>query len=61
MQLHPLEKIGWANLVRCGRNLGKIKAKFGQKRSDLGKIKVLHSQKHSISYVYAYEQKENAF
>jgi len=28
---------------------GQIKAKFGQKRLDLGKIKILYPQKHSIS------------
>jgi len=32
--------------------LGKIEAKFEQKWSDLGKIKTLHPQKHSISYGY---------
>jgi len=39
----------WAELWR---NLDKIEAKFGQKWLDLGKIKILHPQKHSIFYGY---------
>jgi len=34
------------------QNLGKIEAKFGQKWFDLGKIKILHPQKHLFSYGY---------
>jgi len=30
--------------------LGNIEAEFGRKWLDLGKIKLLHPQKHSISY-----------
>jgi len=33
--------------------LDKIKAKLGQKCLDLSKIKILHPQKHSITYGYA--------
>jgi len=40
----------WANLIRFGQNFGKINVKFGKIWSDLGKIKTLHLQKHSISY-----------
>jgi len=39
----------WSKLRR---NLGKIEVKFGQKWLDLGKIKILHPQKHSISFGY---------
>jgi len=90
MQLYPLTKIVWANLVRFGQiwvkfgqnwseiwaklirfgqiwlNLVKIEAKYGQNLVkilakmikfgqiwlDLGKIKILHPQKHLISYSY---------
>jgi len=62
-----LSKIFWAKLIKFGRNLSKIKEKFGQKWPDLskvevkftrfrqiwldsGKIKILHPQKHSITY-----------
>jgi len=57
-----LAKIFGAKLIRFGQiwlNLGKIRrmdkieAKFEQKRLDLGKIKILHPQKHSISNGYA--------
>jgi len=50
---HISSKIVWTKLVRLGQiwlNLGKIEAKFGQKRLDLGKIKILHPKKYSISY-----------
>jgi len=42
------------DLVEFGRNLGKIKVKLGKKWIDLGKIKILHPQKHSISYGYGH-------
>jgi len=35
-QPHPLANIFWANLVRFGQKLAKIKAKFGQKWLDFG-------------------------
>jgi len=44
MQPHPVAKIF----------LGKVKAKFGQTWFELGKIKILHPQKHSISYGYVW-------
>jgi len=40
----------WLDLEKIWLNLDKIKAKFGQNWLDLGKIKILHPQKHSISY-----------
>jgi len=35
--LGKIDKI-WINLTRFGQNLGRIEAKFGQKRLDCGKI-----------------------
>jgi len=32
--------------------MGKIQAKFKQKRLNLGKIEILHPQKHLVSYGY---------
>jgi len=46
-----LGKFGWI-WAKLKRNLGKIEVKFGQKWLYLGKIKILHPQKHSISYGY---------
>jgi len=39
----------WANLVRFELNLDKIKAKFGQKRLDLGKIEVKFVQMFGLN------------
>jgi len=39
-------------LVGFGQSKGKIEAKFGQRGLDLGKIKILHPQEHSIPYSY---------
>jgi len=40
----------FANFSKLNQNLGKIVSKFGQKLLDLGKITILHPQKHLIFY-----------
>jgi len=46
----------WLDLCEIKLNLGKFEAKFGlisgAIRLNLGKIKILHPQKHSIFYGY---------
>jgi len=48
MQPHPLANFIWAKLIR-----------FGQIWLDLSKIKILHLQKHSISYGYVFSTYSN--
>jgi len=52
VQSHPLAKIFWANFWL---DLGKIKAKLKVIRF------ILHPQKHSISYGYAYSITDMTF